>query len=95
MTGKTRDLTELLLLAAGHAQTLLLADNNIDGAIKMYTQLFADAKAPAKRTMAYEYTAYYQLGTRLAHLLEVSGPKIAAKNLLDKIGSKPDPANKG
>ena len=88
---KMRDLTEVFLLAARHAQDLLVADKKTDAAIGMYRKLFAETKKP-RQDGGYAQSAYFQLGKRLVDLLTEAGQADEAKKVQDKIGESFDPA---
>jgi hypothetical protein len=80
-----RELTELLLLAAQRAGDQMVADNHRDQAIDLYSRFFSESAVPG-RNGAYRQTAYYQLGKRLAELLQDDNQPRAASEVLQKIG---------
>lgn len=88
--GRSRNLTEVFLLAVGHAQDLLLAAQKRDAAIQLYQQLFAETKKP-RVDGGYAQSAYYQLGKRLVELLNDAGQKEEARKVQDKVGENYEP----
>jgi hypothetical protein len=87
-SSQLRELTELLVLASRRAGDLLAADNRRGEAIDLYRKLFSETAKP-ERNGAYHQTAYYQLGRRLAELLQDDSQADAAKQVLQKIGDGP------
>ncbi|MFB3894282.1 MAG: hypothetical protein ACE15C_19935 [Phycisphaerae bacterium] len=94
ITGKTRSLTEVFLTAVTHADAFFLSEGRRDQAIQMYRQLFSEARKPAPTNYCFRQSMYYQLGERLAELLDDDGQKDAAKQVRSDIGLKGEPAGK-
>ncbi|MFB3893424.1 MAG: tetratricopeptide repeat protein [Phycisphaerae bacterium] len=94
ITGKTREITEVYLLAVTHTEELLVAANKRDDAIRMYSQLFDQARKP-RVDGGYPQSAYYRLGKRLAELLTEANQPEAAKKIYEKIGERTEPAIRG
>jgi hypothetical protein len=90
LTSQMREMTEALVTASRRAGDLLVADRRRDQAIALYQRLFSEAKEP-DRDGAYYQTAYYQLGKRLAELLQDDSQADAAKQVLQKIGDAGPP----
>jgi hypothetical protein len=93
LTGKTSEVTEVFVLAARHAEELLVAQNQRDAAINMYARLFAQTVKP-HIDGGYAQSAYYLLGTRLAELLTDAGQADAARKIRDKVGVGLEPVLK-
>jgi len=86
-SSKLRELTEIVLIAANRAGDLMLADKHRDQAVAFYRQLFEQTPKP-EFSGGYQQTAYYQLGKRLADLLNEDGQADAARKVLEKINLK-------
>lgn len=82
---QTVQLAEIVVKAARRAETILLASGRRDEAIEMYRRLFARAEPLKLAEFFRAQTSHYQLGLRLAALLEAGGRKQDAKQVLAKI----------
>ena len=79
------ELSEVVVKAARRAETLLLADNRRDLAIRMYRELFGRTKPQKIAEIFRSETSHYQLGSRLAALLTADGKKAEAKRILSRL----------
>jgi hypothetical protein len=90
-TSKLRELTEVFLIASRRAGDMMVDAQHRDDAIALYRKLFGDAHPPANRNGAYHQTAYYQLGKRLAELLQEDSKGEEARQILQRIGEDNGP----
>ncbi|MBL7220807.1 MAG: hypothetical protein ISS69_11885 [Phycisphaerae bacterium] len=68
------DVADIVTMAAGKAEKLLVDAGHKKLAIAMYTKLFKAAKKPGKASTAFTgQTSYYIIASRLATLLETAG----------------------
>ena len=81
------DLAMVVVPAARKAETLLTGAGKTKTAILLYSSLFKRARKPGK-TAFFRQTTYYQLGARLAELLESAGRTSSAKKIRKAIGDK-------
>jgi len=80
------NLAAVVVLAARRAEDLYVEAGKTDLAIKMYAGLLSRAKKT--KTAFTAQTAHYQLGMRLAELLEQSGKPAAARRIRAQIGAR-------
>ena len=78
---------QIVMDATAHAAQRLVKDNKTGMAVQMYKQLFAMTKKPHEG-WDYEFSAFYQIGTRLVALLKQDGQQDAAAKVMEKIGVK-------
>ena len=76
---------EIVLEASVRAEKLLLDADGLDHAIRFYQKLFPMARRYRNRSAFRASSSYYQLGTRLALLLEQAGRTKAADKIREKI----------
>ncbi|MDP6545202.1 MAG: transglutaminase domain-containing protein [Phycisphaerae bacterium] len=68
------ELADIVTVASGKAETLLVDAGHTKPAIAMYTRLFKAARKPRRSSSVFTgQTSYYILGRRLATLLETAG----------------------
>jgi hypothetical protein len=79
------DLAQIVVPAAARAEAILLENNQRDPAIRLYSQLFSKTRKSQAAEMFRQQSAHYQLGDRLAKLLESAGQPDAAKRVRDEI----------
>jgi hypothetical protein len=72
----------------------MLGEKHRDQAIALYRQLFNETPRPSF-SGGYQQTAYYQLGKRLAELLNEDSQGDAARKVLEKISAKNLPRESG
>lgn len=82
---QTVHLAEVVVLAAGRAEQLLLDAGRRDLAIQLYSQLFAKTQPMQVNELFRAQTSHYQLGSRLADLLKQDGKAAAAMDVRKKI----------
>jgi hypothetical protein len=78
-------LAEIVVKAAGKVEELYLENNQRDQAINYYRRLFLGSKRDPEAGIFRNQTAHYQLGSRLAALLNAAGRAAEAKGILKQI----------
>jgi len=81
------DLAEVVTLAAGKAESLLVSAGRRDLAIQMYLKLYRRARPEKIAPQFAGQTAHYKLGKRLAELLTLEGKTAQAEQILKEIGA--------
>jgi hypothetical protein len=82
---QTAHLAEVVVLAAGRAEQLLLDGGRRDLAIQLYSHLFAKTEPMQVNEVFRAQTSHYQLGSRLAELLRQDGKQTAASDIRKRI----------
>ena len=81
------DLAEIVIKAARRAEELLLERDRRGQAISMYRRLWAKTKKEDVSEVYLAQTSHWQLGLRLAGLLDAAGQKDAARSVRKAIGN--------